>query len=165
MLLEIGIVNNNEQDVFNSIIDFSKKYLTAYIPLTELYKYIYEYGVKSGRLLKSINSIISLIKKVYSNLYRKKYCFAEIKNDNVVALILLDCLIRQWNRDLPFLQKLRKEYTALDYDTAKPFPGSSYLPRNPGISRYVFKVLINDLDDSKYNEISEKSLVTNIFGP
>ncbi|MGC8765019.1 MAG: hypothetical protein ACP5QT_03950 [Brevinematia bacterium] len=120
---EVSLVNPHASSVFNGIIEYCEKYHTSYLPLEGLIKHLLDYGMKiNDPTLKSQNSIMEVVKPVYTLLLRNKYCLPEIVDKKVVAIIIRDPKAPTEEDIKNIKESLKKEYERCATEEKRPFP-------------------------------------------
>ena len=163
---DLGIMDKNELAVFLAIAEYSDKYKTAYIPLQEFYKYLYEYGLRTNtNALKVEDNIVSLLRKVYYYLHKKNYCRSDVKDNKITALILFDPQTLKPEEVQALINKLKNEYIIIKKDAEKPFITGDFIPKT-GLSSKVLSVIsIRELTQQKINELSKGAPLVKIIFP
>ena len=150
---EISLLNPNALSLFNGIMDYVEKYHTAYLPIEGLTKHIIEYGMKiDNPALKNQNSMMEILKPLYSLLYKEKYCAPEMSDKKIVAFILKDPKAPSMDEIKSIIKLLKDEYEKCRNDQKKPFfsmnnfRGFHFYPDTVyviSLKEYVEKVTVN----------------------
>ncbi len=163
---DLGLMDKDELSLFFAMTEFSEKYRTAFLPLQSLYKFIYEYGLRTNNnSLKVEDNIVNLLKRVYVPLHRKNYCSVVSKDNKISAIILLDPQSLSPEQVSNLVQKLKRDYAASDQETNKPFPNGDSIPKS-GLSGKVLNVIpIKELNLQKMDELEKTGFITKILLP
>jgi|GEM_PF-2278579 hypothetical protein len=163
---DLGIMDKNELAVFLAIAEYSDKYKTAYIPLQEFYKYLYEYGLRTNtNALKVEDNIVSLLRKVYYYLHKKNYCRSDTKDNKISALILYDPQTLKPEEVQNLINKLKVEYTQIKKDSEKPFLTGDFIPKTGLSSKVLTVVSIRELSQPKISELVKGPPIVKILFP
>lgn len=163
---DLGIFDKNELAVFMAITEYAAKYQTSYLPLQNLYRYLYEYGLRiNNNALKVEDNIVNLLKKVYFSLHKKNYCTVDNKDNKIVALILINPKSLSFEQVQNLIIKIKKEFTASDEDLTKPFPMADSIPQSGLSSKFLSVVSIKDLSNQKIKELEQVSQLTKVILP
>ncbi len=163
---DLGIMDKDELALLFAITEYAEKYGTTYLPIQNLYKYIYDYGLRvNNNTLKVEDNIINLIKSVYISLHKKKYCTVESKDNKLIALILLDPQILSPEQTRSVINKLKKIYSSSDQDYSVMFPGSDDIPKSGLSGKILNTVSIKEMNNQKIKELEQAGPITKVFMP
>ncbi len=164
ILNEVGIFDKNEMALFFALTEYSEKYQTSYLPFKNLYRFIYDYGLKvNNNALKVEENIVNLLKKIYTPLHKKNYCLVDNQNNKIVAFILTNPKALDYDQIKNIIEKLKKEYQDMNQDERKPFPGGSYIPPSGLSAKFLNIVSIKNLSTQKITELEQAGPITKIL--
>lgn len=166
ILADLGLMDKNDQAVFLGLCEYARKYQTSYLPLQGLYKFLNEYGLSSNiNSLKLVDNIPPLLNRVFIFLRKKNYAVADIKDNKITALILTDPQGMKEDDVKALVERVRRDFVALEEDPEKNFPRGDYIPRSGLSSRIMGVLAVKELSIEKVNELQQQCRIVRLTVP